>query len=372
VSSARADRTPAAEPAREDAPGEARVRRYGPLGRITLDRPRKINALTPAMVQRIRHALLRWEEDPRIARVLIDGHGERGFCAGGDIGVVHEAARDRTDAAERLWREEYLLDALVADYRKPVISVMDGIAMGGGVGLGAHASHRLVTERSVLAMPEVRIGISPDVGALLLFARAPGLVGKHLAMTGDRFGPGDAVGLGFADAVVPSGRLGPLLALLVERDANDAIDAVRSLPPAAPLLDARSWIDACYAGADPVEIVARLRAAGSDAAARAADRIEAVSPLAVWVTVRALAEAGRLGSLSDVLAQDLRVGLRFLEGTDPVEGITAVLFDKGRSPSWSPPTLADVDSASVNRHFVSLGDAELDVRRDLRRRAAVS
>jgi enoyl-CoA hydratase len=357
---------PAAELEPEDAPGQVRVRRYGPVGRVTLDRPRQINALTLAMVQRIRAALLRWETNPRIERVLVDGHGERGFCAGGDIRVVHDAARDRTDAAELLWRTEYLLDALIADFRKPVVTVLDGIAMGGGIGLGGHASHRVVTERSVLAMPEVRIGISPDVGGLLLFARAPGLLGTHLALTGDRFGPGDALHLGFADAFVPFDRLGRLLPLLAEGSADEAVRTLRAPAPAAPLDEARSWIDSCYAGPDPVAIVAQLRAAGVPGAAAAADTIESVSPLAVCVTSRALAEARVLDSLPEVLAQDLRVGLRFLDGADPVEGIRAVLVDKEKWPAWSPPALAQVDPAQIDRHFGSLGSAELDVRRNVR------
>jgi enoyl-CoA hydratase len=359
-------RAPAAELQPEDAPGQVRVRRFGPVGRITLDRTKQINALTLAMIVRIREALLRWERDPEIKRILIDGYGARGFCAGGDIRVVHDAARYHTDAADRLWREEYLLDALVADYRKPVVSVLDGIAMGGGIGLGGHASHRLVTERSVLAMPEVRIGISPDVGGLLLFARAPGLVGAHLALTGDQFGPGDALYLGFADAFAPSDRLGGLLGALAEGSAEEAVAAMRAPTPCAPIAEARSWIDHCYASTDVREVVTRLRAAGA-AGAAAADRIESASPLAVCVALRALAEAKVLDSLPDVLAQDLRVGLRFLEASDPVEGIRAVLFDKGHRPVWSPPSLSQVEPAEVDRHFATLGYAELDVRRDLRK-----
>lgn len=343
----------------EDAPGHVRVRQHGPVGRLTLDRPNKLNALTLTMFRRMRAALLRWETDPRIERILIDANGERGFCAGGDIGVVHDSARDRTGAAERLWREEYLLDGLVGDYRKPVVSVLDGIAMGGGIGLGCHCTQRIVTERSVLAMPEVRIGIAPDVGGLRLFARAPGRIGAHLALTGDRFGPGDAVYLGLADTFVRSDRLPDLVAVLA---SGGEIAELASPAPPAPLAGERSWIDRCYSSPDPAEIVSRLRATGH---AEVADRIAAAAPLAVSVTLRALTEAADL-DLPEMLAQDLRVGLRFLDRDDPVEGIRAVLYDKGRRPVWSPPTLADVSTAMVDRHFTSLGAAELDVRATMR------
>lgn len=299
------------------------MRRHGPVGRITLDRPRQINALTLPMIERAHAALVRWESDPRVETILLDGHGEPGFCAGGDIRVVHDAARDRTGAAETLWRAEYLLVGLLADYRKPVVTLLDGITMGGGIGLGAHGSHRVVTERSTLAMPEVRIGIAPDVGGLLLDA-------------------------------------------LLDGPADAALDGLRAAPGRPGPAGSRLWMDACYDSDDAGEIVARLRRAGVAEAAAAADRIEAASPLAVCVTLRALAGARRLDALPEVLAQDLRVGLRFLDRTDPVEGIRAVLDDKGRRPAWSPPSIERVPRQLVDRHFAALGAAELDVRRDMR------
>jgi enoyl-CoA hydratase len=346
-------------PEPEDATGVLRVRRIGHLGRITLDRPAQINALTLEMIVRMRTALLRWEADPRIRQVLIDGAGERGFCAGGDIRVVHESARDRTGEAGRLWREEYLLDALIGDYAKPVVVVMDGVTMGGGIGLGGHASHRLVTERSVLAMPEVKLGISPDVGGTLLFARAPGLLGRHLAMTGDRFGPGDAVHLGIADSYVRTSRLPRLLELLTTETAGDAVAAVGEPPPPSPLQASRAWIDDSYSADDAGAVLTRLRNCGVPDAAAAADRIEAASPLAVCVALRAVERAGDAGTLPAVLGQDLRIGLRLIEGSDPVEGIRSVVIDKTHRPRWRQSSVADVRGADVDRCFESLGAAEL-------------
>lgn len=349
-------------PEPEDAPGAARVRVAGHLGRITLDRPARINALTLDMIVRMRAALLRWETDPRIAHVLVDGAGERGFCAGGDIRVVHDAARDRTDDADRLWREEYLLDALIGGYAKPVVVLMDGITMGGGIGLGGHASHRLVTGRSVLAMPEVTLGIAPDCAGTLLFARAPGLLGRHLAMTGDRFGPGDAIHLGVADVAVDPSRLPHLVELLATGTVEDAVAAVREQAPASPLAAARSWIDDCYAAADAVAIRRRLRGSGVRDAAAAADRIDAASPLAVCVALRAVDRAGEIGELPGVLDQDLRIGLRLLDGSDPVEGIRSAIIDRTHRPRWRPSSIAEVSDADVERCFAGLGAAELSAR----------
>ena len=348
-------------PEPEDAPGSVRVRRTGHLGRLTLDRPARINALTLDMMVRMRRALLRWETDPGVEHVLIDGAGGRGLCAGGDIGVVHDAARDRTDAADRLWRQEYLLDALIGDYAKPVVVLMDGITMGGGIGLGGHASHRVVTERSALAMPEVKIGIAPDVAGTLLFARAPGRTGRHLAMTGDRFGPGDAVHLGIADAYADSGRLTRLTTLLATETADAAVKSVAQPPPPSGLAG-QHWIDDCYTGTDAAGILTRLRGSAVPEAAAAADRIEAASPLAVCVALRAIEKAAELDDLPDVLDQDLRVGTHLLDGPDPIEGIRAIIIDKSHRPRWQPASLAGVRTEAVDRCFAHLGPAELSAR----------
>lgn len=354
---------PAAEtPEPEDAPGSVRIRRAGHLGHLTLDRPAQINALTLDMLVRMRRVLLRWETDPRVDHVLIDGAGDRGFCAGGDIRVVHDAARDRTDAADRLWRQEYLLDALIGDYAKPVVVLMDGITMGGGIGLGGHASHRVVTERSVLAMPEVKIGIAPDVAGTLLFARAPGRLGRHLAMTGDRFGPGDAIHLGIADTYAGSAHLARLAALLATETADTAVKLIGQEPPPSGLARQQRWIDDHYTGNDAARIVTRLHTSGITEAAAAADRIETASPLAVCVALRAVEEAAVLDDLPAVLDQDLRVGLRLLDGPDPVEGIRAAVIDKTHRPRWHPASIADVHGDDIDRCFHPLGPAELSAR----------
>jgi enoyl-CoA hydratase len=266
--------------------------------------------------------------------------------------------------SERLWRTEYLLDALIADYRKPVVTVLDGITMGGGVGIGCHIRHRIVTERSVLALPEVALGLAPDVGGLLLLARAPGMLGAHIALTAARMGGVDAVRAGFADAVVPSERLGQLVPLLQRMDPTDAIAALAVEPSAlgeGELEAHRSWIDTCY-DADGVPAVADRLAAHPEPAARAAaEAIMRMSPLALCVTWCGLDEARKADALGPTLVQDLRLSCRFLDGPDLVEGIRAAVIDKSRSPVWSPGRLSDVTQAMVDRHFAPLGAADLDL-----------
>jgi enoyl-CoA hydratase len=353
--------------------GHVRVRRRGRVGLLTLDRPEVINALDLEMITTLTTALRRWRADPRIEVVILDGNGPRGFCAGGDLRVIHEDLRHRRGAAEELWRAEYRLDAQVASYPKPVVTVLDGITMGGGIGIGCHTRHRIVTERSALAMPEVAIGLAPDVGGLLLLARAPGGLGAHLALTAGRMGPVDAVLAGFADAVIPSDRLDRLVPGLQNADPDAVLAALRVEPSALGHGESaaqRTWIDACYVAseagtADAASAVAavlhRLRAHPDPAAARAAAVVERMPPLALAVTWRALAEARRLDALGPVLAQDLRVSTRFLDTPDLAEGIRAMVIDRSRTPVWSPARLADVTPGMVDRHFAGLGAGELDL-----------
>jgi enoyl-CoA hydratase len=346
-----------------DDPGHVRVRRHGRVGRLTLDRPEAINALSLRMMVTLDTVLRRWETDPQIHVVVLDGTG-RGFCAGGDLRVIYEDARNRRGLSERLWRTEYLLDALIADYRKPVVTVLDGITMGGGIGIGCHVRHRIVTERSVLALPEVALGLAPDVGGLLLLARAPGSLGAHLALTAARMGGVDAVRAGFADAVVPSERLGRLIPLLQRMDPADVIATLAVAPSAlgeGELEVHRSWIDTCYDAGDVPAVLERLAAHPEPAARAAAEAITRMSPLALCVAWCGLDEARKSDALGPTLVQDLRAACRFLDGPDLVEGIRAAVIDKSRSPVWCPGRLSDVTQAMVERHFAPLGAADLDL-----------
>src|ERR1700733_3132615 len=239
------------------ADGELIVRQQGALRRITLNRPKALKALTLGMAVEMTALLRSWAADPAVGAVLLDGAGERGLCAGGDIRALYDAAKSGDTLPQKLWATEYHLNVLIAHYPKPVIAVMDGVVMGGGVGLSAHAAHRIVTERSAVAMPEVGIGFFPDVGAAFLLARAPGFTGTYLALTGDRMNAADAIYCGFADVHIAAANLPELPAALAE--CRTAADVKRTLagmftpPPATGRLQAaHAWIDHCYA-ADSVE-----------------------------------------------------------------------------------------------------------------------
>ncbi|HYZ54740.1 MAG TPA: enoyl-CoA hydratase/isomerase family protein [Streptosporangiaceae bacterium] len=350
------------------------ARRHGRVGWIRLNRPEAINALDLPVIRAVTHHLRRWQDDPDIALIVLDGAGERGFCAGGDIRAVRESAYGDPTLAATLWREEYELDALIAHYPHPVAVVMDGITMGGGVGLGAHASLRIVTERTVMAMPEVMIGLAPDVGSSLLLARAPGETGTHLALTAARIGPHDAVACGLADHVVATSRIPdlidalagparpadlPALHALLAREATGPADRPGAAGPPAELIAQRPWIDACYRAGTVEEILAALRARPEPAASCAAAAIESASPTALKVTLRALRNARAMTTVDECLIQDYRVSLRFLHHHDLSEGIRAAVVDKDRAPQWKPASLAEVSPDVVDRYFAPLGPGDL-------------
>jgi enoyl-CoA hydratase/carnithine racemase len=329
----------------------------GSVGRITLNRPKALNALTLEMVREISPALDAWESDPTITAVVLDGAGERGFCAGGDIRALYEAARDGDPMPRDFWREEYHLNARIARYPKPIVAIMNGIVMGGGVGLSGHASHRVATETLMMAMPEVGIGFTPDVGSTYLLSRAPGELGTHLALTGDRLGAADAVRVGFTDLPIDAATLDGLRNGQLEAILADVTAGAKGLE--APLDASRDWIDACYASDSVEEILERLRARPEPEANKAADTIEAKSPTSLKVTLRALRAARRLSTLEECLDQEYRVSCRFLDTGDFVEGVRATVIDKDGNPQWRPARLEQVADADIDRYFETLGHEEL-------------
>ncbi|WP_369193001.1 enoyl-CoA hydratase/isomerase family protein [Streptomyces djakartensis] len=337
----------------------------GHAGHITLNRPRALNALTHTMVRRIDEALAAWERDPAVKTVVITGAGERGLCAGGDIRAIHDDARDGDGTASAaFWRDEYRLNARISRYPKPYVAVMDGIVMGGGVGVSAHGNVRVVTDRSRVAMPETGIGFVPDVGGTRLLALAPGELGTHLALTGAQIGAADALLCGLADHYVPSDSLPGLLDSLAFLPAAEALAGVTRTPPQGVLAASRDWIDTCYAADSVEEIVRRLLAHGDPAAKETAETLLSKSPTALKVTLASLRRARRLGTLERVLDQEYRVSCAALAMPDLVEGIRAQVVDKDRRPSWSPRTLAEVGDADVERFFGSLGERELGLARE--------
>ncbi|MCX4097336.1 enoyl-CoA hydratase/isomerase family protein [Nocardia sp. alder85J] len=333
------------------------------LGVITLARPRAINALNHAMVLAMLAALRAWADDGEVRAVVLTGAGERGLCAGGDLVGMYADAKDRVGGPDspsgQFWRDEYTLNALIAAYPKPYVAIMDGLVLGGGVGVSAHGSHRVVTERSSVGMPETGIGFIPDVGGTYLLSRAPGETGTHLGLTAGRMSAGDAIAAGFADHYVPSDRLPALLAALRVTEADVAIAKFAEAAPESELLGQRDWIDACYAAGSVEEIVAALRVHPAPRAGQAAADILAKSPSALKVTLRALREARGDAGLADALNREFRVSVAGLRSHDLGEGIRAQVIDKDRSPQWLPPDLADVSAELVDSYFIPLGDREL-------------
>jgi enoyl-CoA hydratase len=350
-----------------DAPAAAAehfgAERTGGAGRITLDRPAKINALTPAMVRGVRSVLERWADDDSLRTVVLDGAGPRGFCAGGDLRAVLGAFH----TAAAFWTDEYRLNARIAGYAKPIVAFMTGIVMGGGVGLSAHARHRVVSGSTRLAMPEVALGIIPDVGATWLLSRSPGEIGTYFALTGTSVGPADALLLGLADAFVPETGIDALrTALLREAPPNDA--AVREIiaryaAPAgpAPLAAERASIDHWFSAGSVEEIVAALDADESDFARVTAATLAARSPTSLKLTLRALREARRCANVHECLQLEYRVMSRRHGAADFREGIRAAIIDKDRRPRWEPADLRGVTAEAVDAHFASLGSDEWHV-----------
>ena len=339
-----------------DESDEVLTRVDGNIGLITLNRPKAINSLNQQMVDALRAILTRWADDDAVRAVVLSGAGERGLCAGGDVVSIYHSARKDGVEARRFWRDEYLMNAQIAEFSKPYVAVMDGIVMGGGVGVSAHANTRVVTDTSKIAMPEVGIGFIPDVGGVYLLSRAPGGLGLHAALTGAPFSGADAIAMGFADHYVPHADVEALRNAVVADGVENALAKYAIEPPPSELAAQRSWIDECYAGETVEDIVTSLRGNGSAPANDAADLIATRSPISLSVTLQAVRRAATLKTVEDVLVQDYRVSSASLRSHDLVEGIRAQLIDKDRNPKWSPATLAEVTKADIEAYFAPVDD----------------
>jgi enoyl-CoA hydratase len=312
----------------------------GRLGRITLNRPRAINAVGYDMLQPIANALASFAADPAVAAVLIDGAGERGFCAGGDIRAIYESLLAGTSAAVDYWRNEYQLNLAIARFPKPYIAMMDGLTLGGGVGLSAHGSVRIVTERSLVGLTQVNIGFVPDIGASFLLARSPGRLGYYAGLTGAQLGSADAILCGLADICIASSDIPAVIdaarvAASSGADVRAAVDAYAIDPPAGLLGAARAWIDEAFAEPTIAAIISALRARPEFEARVAADVLAAKSPTALELTLE-LVSAGAERTLEEALAAELEVARGLTSGHDLREGIRAQVIDKDRNPQWAP------------------------------------
>jgi len=329
---------------------EVLVEQRGQLGLLTLNRPRAINALTHDMVRVLSETLTRWRDDDTVARVAITGAGDRGLCAGGDVVSLYQSATtgDLAGPAD-FWRDEYRMNALIARYPKPVVAIQDGLVLGGGIGVSAHASHRVVTERSRLGFPETTIGFVPDVGATWLLSRAPGGSGIRLGLTAEHIGAADAIHIGFSDVFVPSDRLPALLSGLESEEPAAALAMLAQDAGPSPLAAEMTEQADAFAQPTVARIVDALRQHGGSAVA---DRILSKSPLALAVTLEALRRALSLEDLEDALAQEFIVSMNALRAPDFAEGVRAQLVDKDRNPRWQPAALAGVTLAEVEAFFV--------------------
>lgn len=341
---------------------EVLVRTEGSVGRLTLNRPRAINALNASMVDLLGRTIDAWAVDPSITAVLIDGAGDRGLCAGGDVVAMYRDAVSGGMGTLDFWRSEYLLNAAINSFPKPYVALMDGIVMGGGVGISAHGSHRIVTERSRVAMPETGIGFVPDVGGIFLLAHAPGETGTHLGLTGGQMDGADAIALGFADHFVPSSALDSFTAAVVADGVDEAVLKYSETPHQSKVFAARTWIDGVYAADTVEQITERLERRTEPEAQAAATALAGRSPVALKATLRSLREARETDALEDVLDQDFRAVSHALRTHDLAEGIRAQVVDKDRNPRWSPAALAEVDEAMVDAYFAPV-DRELGLGR---------
>jgi enoyl-CoA hydratase len=345
------------------------ARRDGRVGRIVLNRPQALNALDLAMIRACTRALTEWRDDPHVHGVVIEGAGDRAFCAGGDVRAIYDAraSKGASDYKADFFREEYCLIQRVHRFPKPYVALVDGIAMGGGCGVSINGSHRIATERTVFAMPEVHIGLFPDVAASRFLNLCPGRSGLYLALTGMRVRAADALYCGFGTHYVPQARVGDLTAALATLDwrperARDQVDAVLArfaadpgpgqLPPLQPA------IDRCFGGASVEAIVAALERESGDWAREALAAMARASPLSLKITFRQL-QLGRGMNVEQALALEYRMTQHVMAGHDFFEGIRAALVDKDQRPRWQHATPAAVTAAEVESYFANLGEREL-------------
>jgi enoyl-CoA hydratase len=349
-----------------ESEGDLIARREGSAGIIRLNRPKAINAVTLEMFRDIDKALDRFEADPDVAVILLEGAGERGLCAGGDIRALWESSKVKGDLGKILWRKEYILNARIAKFAKPYVAFMDGIVMGGGVGLSAHSAHRVVTEKTKLAMPEVGLGFFPDVGGTWLLSHSPGEIGTYFGLTGQTMNGPDAIHARFADAVVPSGQLAALRDALtkVRPGTNSAeiktlIGGFATGATSGPVAGNQAKIDAWFAHDRMEEIVASLQRDGSELALATLKTLNEKSPRGMVVTLKLLRLARTAASLEECLVREYRAALEVFASDDFREGVRAAVIDKDRSPKWSPPRIEDVTPEMVAPYFAEIGADEL-------------
>lgn len=338
--------------------------RHGAMAIIRLNRPHVLNALGPAQFQAIHAQLAVWMADDAVGAIVLEGAAGRAFCAGGDIRAVWDGrARGDHDGNRRLFRDEYSLDRMIHRLPKPIVSLLDGIVMGGGAGLSVNGRFQVVTERTVFAMPEAAIGFFPDVGATHFLSRCPGRIGLYLGLTGARLGAADMIWAGLASHYVPSQDLPDLKDRLISAAAapdpvaaiQQVLDRAHVVPAPAQLAEQAASIDRCFGCGCMGDVIAAVDAETAPWAEYARRQLAMASPTSLAVIHRQLSE-GRGLSFEDAMVREYRMACAFLAGTEFYEGIRAAVVDKDWRPRWHPGTLAEVSHAMVENYFAPIED----------------
>lgn len=332
--------------------------KVGRIGVATLNRPKILNVIDIELIGALTRCLEIWANDPDIRVVTVRGAGDRAFCAGGDVRAVFEHRGD-DNFMHKVYRVEYLLDEMISRYPKPYIALMSGLVMGGGCGISVHGSHRIVTDTTVLAMPECKIGLFPDIAASYFLARCPGQLGMYAGLTGARFGAADALYLKLADYFVKSSQVAKIIPAINACDNVD--DAIRSVATDAgepPIAARQQQIDRIFGHQSVREIVRALGKESGAWAAAAHLSITKASPISIELTFRNIHEAASK-SLRECLITDFRIAQRLMQRPDYFEGVRALIIDKDQKPQWAVATLDAVDPADIDTYFAPLGESDL-------------
>lgn len=336
------------------------IRVIGKAGRITLTRPEALNAMTYEMCMGIGKALDEWKNNDNVSIIVIDAEGSRSFCAGGDIADLYKTGTQGDFAyGQKFWADEYRINAKIKNYPKPYVAIMDGIVMGGGVGISAHGSHRIVTENTMFAMPECGIGLTPDVGGNLFLSRAKGHIGEYLGATGARLKASDCIYAGIADSFVPEAELPNLITTLEQSGDVSIIKKLARECVAGDLALNQKTIDTHFSKADAVAIIASLESDGDEWEANAAKLMRRSCPLSVACAVEIVRQARKTENIQDILKLEYRFTYRAMSHGDFIEGIRAQIIDKDRKPKWQPATLEELTKDKINSMLQPLGADEL-------------
>lgn len=343
----------------------------GHAGLITLNRPKKLNTLNLEMIRKMYPVLKKWEKDPNIGVIIIKGSGEKAFCAGGDVRAVAEAGMAGDRLTKDFFKEEYQLNNVIGTLKTPYVALIDGITMGGGVGLSVHGQFRIGTEKTIFAMPETAIGLFPDVGGSFFLPKLQGQLGTYLSLTGERLKGYDVHFAGVATHYVSSDKISELeknltgmenpklksILQMVEAYHRNSVPSLDKDFSVGPYLET---INRCFDKDSVEEIITALEQEESEWAKSTVDIINKMSPISLKVTLKQLREGAKLRTLFECLTMEYRLSQRFMEDKDFYEGIRATLIDKDNNPRWTPDTLQAVTDEKVESYFASLGDDELE------------